>query len=320
MTGSGPASGRPCTSVCWCASTPPGRSTGRGPASTVPTYAPFFGLLGRGHPRSTAPAQAQTPPAGGRRHGHPPAPRSPAATATTSPNSWPLLDALHARPVRGKRGGPRRKPDRLLADRGYDHDRYRRVLRRRHIRPLIARRGVAHGSGLGRERWVVERGFADLHNFRRLRIRYDQRRPQIDIALSDAGLRDPPLATSRSHCERGSKSVKRPRISTTCSPLPPHRPSRRPPERRPADRDAAPGQSAWQCAPQSHGPHRRPCSHHAAALRKPPTMTGRPRSPGDGLLHRGVEGVPCRSAAWRAASPVVSAPGTRRCRAGVDLR
>jgi transposase len=94
----------------------------------------------------------------------------------------PLLQALYARPVKGKRGRPRRKPDRLLADRGYDHDRYRRLLRRRGIRPLIARRGVAHGSGLGRERWVVERGFAHLHAFRRLRVRYE-RRPEIHIAF-----------------------------------------------------------------------------------------------------------------------------------------
>jgi hypothetical protein len=48
----------------------------------------------------------------------------------------PLLDALHARPVRGKRGRPRRKPDRLPADRGYDHDKYRRLLRIRYERRL----------------------------------------------------------------------------------------------------------------------------------------------------------------------------------------
>jgi hypothetical protein len=31
----------------------------------------------------------------------------------------PLLDDLHHRPVVGKRGRPRQKPDLLLADRGY---------------------------------------------------------------------------------------------------------------------------------------------------------------------------------------------------------
>jgi transposase len=94
----------------------------------------------------------------------------------------PLLDALHARPVAGKVGRPRRKPDRVVGDRVYDHDSYRRLLWARGIKPIIARRGVAHGSGLGNQRWVIERGFAHLHNFRRLRIRYE-RHPEIHIAF-----------------------------------------------------------------------------------------------------------------------------------------
>ena len=63
----------------------------------------------------------------------------------------------------------------LFADRGNDHDIYRRQLRARGITPRIARRGVAHGSGLGKQRWVVERGFAWLHAFKRLRTRYERR-------------------------------------------------------------------------------------------------------------------------------------------------
>jgi transposase len=94
----------------------------------------------------------------------------------------PLLDDLRARPVAGKRGRPRQRPDVVIADRGYDHDKYRRLLRARGITPRIARRKTAHGSGLGRQRWVVERGFAHLHNFRRLRIRYE-RLPEIHTAL-----------------------------------------------------------------------------------------------------------------------------------------
>lgn len=94
----------------------------------------------------------------------------------------PLLDELHARPVKGKPGRPRQKPDLVLADRGYDHDKYRRLLWARGIKPVIARRGVEHGSGLGRQRWVVERGFAHLHNFRRLRTRYE-RHPEIHQAF-----------------------------------------------------------------------------------------------------------------------------------------
>jgi transposase len=68
----------------------------------------------------------------------------------------------------------------LFADRGYDFDKYRRLLRERSIAPRIARRGAAHGSGLGKVRWVVERGFAWLHAFKRLRTRYERR---VDIHL-----------------------------------------------------------------------------------------------------------------------------------------
>src|SRR3954453_5129419 len=92
----------------------------------------------------------------------------------------PLIDGVG--PVRGKIGRPRQRAERLVADRGYDHDKYRRELRKRGVTPVIARRGTDHGSGLGRERWVVERTFAHLHNFRRLRIRYE-RYPEIHTAL-----------------------------------------------------------------------------------------------------------------------------------------
>ena len=85
----------------------------------------------------------------------------------------PLLDALPH--VRGRRGRPRSRPKRLFADRGYDFDKYRRLLRKRGITPRIARRGQAHGSGPGKTRWVVERVFAWLHQFKRLRIRYEIR-------------------------------------------------------------------------------------------------------------------------------------------------
>lgn len=38
----------------------------------------------------------------------------------------PLLDAVP--PIRGRRGRPRSKLQRLYADRGYDYDKYRRLL------------------------------------------------------------------------------------------------------------------------------------------------------------------------------------------------
>ncbi|RKE22058.1 DDE family transposase [Streptomyces sp. TLI_171] len=83
----------------------------------------------------------------------------------------PLVDGVPC--IRGKRGRPRNRPDQLYADRGYDYDKYRRLLWKRGIKPVIARRGVPHGSGLGAVRWVVERTNAWIHGFRRLRIRWD---------------------------------------------------------------------------------------------------------------------------------------------------
>lgn len=77
--------------------------------------------------------------------------------------------------MRGRRGRPRRRPDRVQGDRAYDSEPHRRVLRRRGIRPELARRNTAHGSGLGTTRWVVERTLAWLHQFRRLRVRYERR-------------------------------------------------------------------------------------------------------------------------------------------------
>ncbi|MFD4688188.1 IS5 family transposase [Streptomyces sp. NPDC058219] len=85
----------------------------------------------------------------------------------------PLLDKVPA--VAGVVGRPRHRPDALLADRGYDHAKYRRLLWARGIRPVIAERGVEHGSGLGIYRYVVERTIAWLQGFRRLRIRWERR-------------------------------------------------------------------------------------------------------------------------------------------------
>ncbi|WP_449341991.1 IS5 family transposase [Streptomyces aurantiogriseus] len=85
----------------------------------------------------------------------------------------PLLDKIPA--VAGVVGRPRQRPDMLFTDRGYDRDKYRRLLRERGIRPAIAERGQPHGTGLGTFRWVVERTISWLHGFRRLRIRWERR-------------------------------------------------------------------------------------------------------------------------------------------------
>jgi transposase len=85
----------------------------------------------------------------------------------------PLVDRVPS--LAGRVGRPRRRPDCLTADRAYDHRPQRRELRKRGIKAEIARRKTEHGSGLGRYRWVVERTFAWLHQFKRLLVRYDRR-------------------------------------------------------------------------------------------------------------------------------------------------
>jgi transposase len=114
----------------------------------------------------------------------------PLAAVATSANTnevtqvVPLLEAIP--PVRGKVGRPRRRPARLQGDRGYDSEPLRRLLRRRGIQPVLARRRTEHGSGLGVTRWVVERSLAWLHQFRRLRVR-DERRNDIHQAFLTLG-------------------------------------------------------------------------------------------------------------------------------------
>jgi transposase len=85
----------------------------------------------------------------------------------------PLVDAIP--PVAGKPGAPMKRPAKVTADRGYDSDPHRDELRARGINPEIARRRTAHGSGLGVVRYVVEQTIALMHQFRRLRVRYDRR-------------------------------------------------------------------------------------------------------------------------------------------------
>ena len=94
----------------------------------------------------------------------------------------PLVDAVP--PVRGQRGRPRRRPERLYADRAYDSRQHRKDLRARQIAPALARRGTEHGSGLGVHRWVVERTLSWLHQFRRLRVRYERRADIHEAFLS----------------------------------------------------------------------------------------------------------------------------------------
>nr|WP_246329996.1 IS5 family transposase [Endobacter medicaginis]MCX5474797.1 IS5 family transposase [Endobacter medicaginis] len=84
-----------------------------------------------------------------------------------------LIDRIP--PISGKPGRARRRPDKLHADKAYDHRRCRLACRRRRITPRIARRGVEISQKLGRHRWVIERTFAWINRFRRLVTRYERK-------------------------------------------------------------------------------------------------------------------------------------------------
>jgi IS5 family transposase len=76
-------------------------------------------------------------------------------------------------PVRTPAGRRRTRPGAVHADKGYDGHANRAYLRRRGIRPRIARRGV-ESTRLGRHRWKVERALSWLSCFRRLQVRWDR--------------------------------------------------------------------------------------------------------------------------------------------------
>ena len=98
-----------------------------------------------------------------------------------------LVDAVEPiyRP-RGQAGRPRKRPNKLHADKAYSSRANRRGLRERGITPRIARPGIESSERLGHYRWVVERTLAWLGRFRRLAIRYE-RRADIHLAFLDLG-------------------------------------------------------------------------------------------------------------------------------------
>ena len=86
-----------------------------------------------------------------------------------------MLDAVSPlRRPRGRPGRPRKRPEKLHADKGYDFDHCREALRQRGIAPRIARRGLDSSERLGRHQWVAERTLAWLNRYRRLKVRYER--------------------------------------------------------------------------------------------------------------------------------------------------
>jgi len=104
---------------------------------------------------------------------------------SASPSEVKLVEAMLKAIRVGRRHGagrPRQKPCRLIADRGYDSDPLREQLAARGIELIAPHRKnrrklpTQDGRALRRykRRWIMERTFAWLGNFRRLVVRYER--------------------------------------------------------------------------------------------------------------------------------------------------
>lgn len=85
----------------------------------------------------------------------------------------PLIDAIPK--VGGKVGAPVFRPGSVVADKAYT---WRTNIVAMHIRgidPLLPKKGTDDDQRLGVFRWVVERTISWLHQFRRLRVRFERR-------------------------------------------------------------------------------------------------------------------------------------------------
>jgi transposase len=80
------------------------------------------------------------------------------------------------------RGRPKSRPKRLIADKAYDSDKLRARVGGKGIRLLVpyrrnrtrARKQSPEVEARYRHRWIIERTFAWLGNFRRLVVRYER--------------------------------------------------------------------------------------------------------------------------------------------------
>jgi transposase len=122
-----------------------------------------------------------------------------------------VMADIRIAPRRRRRGGPRTRPGRVLADKAYSSKAIRAHLRRRKIKTTIpepadqiknrARRGSRGGRPLTfdrdqyKRRNTVERAINKLRSHRAVATRYDKRefvyRGTIDVAAIRIWLRDP---------------------------------------------------------------------------------------------------------------------------------
>ena len=106
--------------------------------------------------------------------------------ASAQPHELTLApQVLAAMAIPQGRGRPRKHPQRLVADRGYDSEPFRQQLRRTGITPCIPKRMWGRqtpcqklsGPPGYRQRWIVERTFAWYGNSRRLLVRHERLLP-----------------------------------------------------------------------------------------------------------------------------------------------
>ncbi|MGA5149517.1 transposase [Streptomyces griseoincarnatus] len=168
----GPESSTGCTGFCSPSCTRPASWTGPEHASTVPTSAPKRGSRHRSSP-------VDRRKRGSKHHlicdgrGTPLKVINTAANVNDVTQTLALVDG--APPVAGRPGRPRRRPEALLGDKGYDSNPNRDELRKRRILPVISRKGSPNIKGLGKLRYVVEQTFALLHQFKHLAVRWERR-------------------------------------------------------------------------------------------------------------------------------------------------
>ena len=164
----GPASGNGCTTRCWTSSAAKASSTGRGRAWTRRACAPTGGALTGPNPTDRGKPGSKYHLLVDRRASRQPSACQPPTPTTHCYWSRWSTPSRRSRARVADPGRPRRGPPSSTWTRATTTPRCRRALRRRGIRPRIARRGVESSTRLGRHRYVVERSLAWLLGYRRL--------------------------------------------------------------------------------------------------------------------------------------------------------
>ena len=126
-----------------------------------------------------------------------------------------LVDGVE--PVKGPSGPPRKRPEKLHADKGYDYERCRRFLHRRGIKARIARRGVESSQRLGRPAPVGRRADAGLAILLPVAVRPLRTESRYPRGIPRTGLRPRVLQSLAKRVMKPSLNRRPPRTSTKTS-------------------------------------------------------------------------------------------------------